>query len=127
MAWIGEHTQGLKPLSFIDPERPEPKGSGYLEALRGLRLKPLIYNEAKRPEDKASGYLEATDCSSTVGLHGGKSDALFENIEGDVGLLLGDDERRTEADGVFTAAEQQKAAVEGEVHDAIAESAGGLA
>ena len=69
-------------------------------------LKPLIYIRAKRPEAKASGYLEAKDCSSTVGLPRSNGDAFLEDVEGDVGLLLGDDERRAEADGVFAAAEQ---------------------
>src|SRR5215469_15356830 len=53
--------------------------------------------------------------------------AHLEDVEGYVGFLLVDDERRAEADGVFAAAEQQKAIVEGEVDDSVAERAGRFA
>ena len=44
-------------------------------------------------------------------------DALFEDVEGDIGLVLVDDERWAEADAGFTAAEDEEAALEGEVDD----------
>ena len=54
-------------------------------------------------------------------------DALFEDVEGDVGFLLVDDEGRAEADAGLAAAEDQEAAFEGEVDDRVAQRAGGVA
>src|ERR1700742_1829102 len=52
-------------------------------------------------------------------------DALFEDVEGDVGLVLVDDEGWTEADAGFAAAEDEKAALEGEIDDLVAHGTGG--
>src|SRR5271154_7029725 len=54
-------------------------------------------------------------------------DALLEDVEGDIGLLLVDDEGRAEADAGFAAAEDEQAALEGEIDDLVAHGAGGCA
>jgi hypothetical protein len=46
-------------------------------------------------------------------LLGGELNALFEDVEGYVGLVLVDDERWAEADAGFAAAEDEQAALEG--------------
>src|ERR1700761_8428103 len=50
----------------------------------------------------------------------GEGDALFEDVECDVSFVLVDDERGTEADGGFAAAEDEEAAFEGEIDDLVA-------
>src|SRR5690242_10231743 len=46
-------------------------------------------------------------------------DAILENVERDIGFTLVYNQRGREPDAVFAAAENQKAALEGEIHDAI--------
>jgi hypothetical protein len=53
----------------------------------------------------------------------GEGDALFEDVECNVGFVLVDDERGTEADGSFAAAEDEEAALEGEIDDLVAHGA----
>lgn len=50
----------------------------------------------------------------------GEGDTLFENVKSDVGLVLINDQRRTQADAGFAAAEDEQAAFEGEVDDFVA-------
>src|SRR4051812_21949101 len=74
----------------------------------GLRSMPI-----------APGYLLIPQPTSSV------LDRLiqtfFQNSQCEVGLVAGDDERRAEADGAFSGAEDQDAALEGALDDAIAE------
>src|ERR1700677_255218 len=62
-----------------------------------------------------------------VSLFCGEGDALFEDVECDVGFVLVDDERGTEANGGFAAAEDEEAALEGEIDDLVAHGADGRA
>lgn len=50
----------------------------------------------------------------------GEGDALFEDVECDVGFVLVDNERGTEADACFAASEDKEAAFEGEIDDLVA-------
>ena len=52
-------------------------------------------------------------------------DALFQHIEGEIGLLLGDDQRRAQAQGVGAAAEEQHSLFEGHLDYVIALFSGG--
>ena len=72
-------------------------------------------------EDRKTGL----DCigrgplSVFVALLCGEGDALFEDVECDVGLVLIDDERRTEADGGFSATENEETTLEGEIDNFV--------
>src|ERR1700728_2847937 len=56
----------------------------------------------------------------------GYGNTLFQNIERHSGFVLVDDERRGKADGVFSAAEDEEAALEGEIDNAVAQERGGF-
>ena len=48
-------------------------------------------------------------------------DALFQDLERRIDLALLDDQRRREPDRCLAAAQNQKAALEGEIDDAVAQ------
>src|ERR1700722_12073827 len=78
----------------------------------------VFREEERRPRLCASRPFLFRSC-----LFCGESDALFEDVECDVGFVLVDDERGTEADTGFAAAEDEEAALEGEINDLVAHGA----
>src|SRR5271170_3028734 len=70
------------------------------------------------------GQICAARLSSGLAM-GCELDALLEDVEGDVSLLLVDDERGAETDAGLAATEDEEAALEGELDDLVAHGSGG--
>src|SRR5438105_4508486 len=64
-------------------------------------------------------FFQSLETQPALSLRSRLYQAFFEDAHRHVHLGLGDDERRTEAEGVAAATEQQEALVEGEVHDLV--------